>query len=557
MAAFQAPVNVANRGLQHCGVPQLDLVQGFSQPSKAARETSSCYDGLRRAELRANVWKFATRKAALRPIDSNTLLLSPALWVSTTTYFVGSIVADAANNLWISRIPNNTGNPPVTASGTVTTPFWEPYFGPLTVELYDSSQTYFTGELVYTAAGDGTVNVYLSLMSGNPIHPALPNQWSTQTTYFRNQVVQTWPAWAVGTTYNQGQTVKYTDGNVYASLVNGNLGNAPSMNPVAWALVPVLTIASQPVPSSTMVSAFPNTSPVLEWAQASTYAPGNVVMFNGIEYLSLVANNTGNFPNSAGSTSWVALSGATLSMSLIDLNIGNNPANSPALWAVGTTYASGNKVAGSDGVVYSSVGNGNVGNNPVTDGGVHWTNTVVLDAWGTVFTQGGGNDMWMQIGGASFPTGVGLADLNISWPIGAGPAWQTWNLNVYWLPAGYLRRAPQDPAAGRFSWLGAPSSRMADDWVYQGDYMTTELSIPIVFRFVAEFTDVSRMDDQFCEMLGAKIGAEVCETLTQSSAKVAACIAAYKAAEFKAKAANAIEMGSEEPALDDWIACRA
>lgn len=557
MAAFQTPVQIANRGFQHCGAVQLDPVQGFTEQSRRAREVSSCYDGLRRAELRANVWKFATRKTALRAIDSNTLLLAPALWSSTTTYFFGSVVSDSANNLWNSRIQNNLGNPPTTSAQSTATPYWEPYFGPLTVSLYDSSQTYFTGELVYTAAGDGTMNAFKSLIEGNPIHPALPNQWSTQTTYFKNQAVQTWPAYASGTTYGKGQGVLYTDGNVYASLTSGNVGNVPPSSGANWALVPVLTIASQAVPATVAVTAFPNASPVLEWAQATGYALGNVVMFNGLEYLSLAANNLGNFPNAAGSTSWVALSGATLSMSLIDLNIGNNPANSPALWAIGTTYAAGNTVAGSDGVIYSSVGSGNVGNNPVTDGGVHWTSTGVLCPWTTVFTQGGGNDLWTQIGGASFPTGVGLSGLNIDWPIGAGPAWQTWNLNVYRMPAGYLRRAPQDPSAGRLSWLGAPGNRAADDWVYQGDYLTTSGSTPIVFRFVSDFTDVSKMDDQFCEMLGAKIGGEMCETLTQSSAKVAVCLAAYKLAEFKAKAANAIEIGAEEPVLDDWLACRA
>jgi hypothetical protein len=296
---------------------------------------------------------------------------------------------------------------------------------------------------------------------------------------------------------------------------------------------------------------------VLEWAQATSYSSGNIVMFNGSEYLSLVNTNLGNFPNAAGSTSWVALSGGTLSMSLIDLNIGNNPANAPALWAVGTTYAAGNKVGGSDGMIYSSVGSGNVGHDPTTDAGVHWTNTGVLNPWTTVFVQGGGNDQWTQIGGASFPNGVGLSDPIINYPLGAGPAWQSWNKNAYRLPAGYLKRAPQDPSAGNFSWLGAPANNSTPDWQFEGDYLVTRDGSPIVFRFVADVTDVTKMDDLFCEMLGAKIGVEVCETLTQSSAKVQVCQAAYRYAAYMARQANAIEIESEEGALDDWIAARA
>ena len=77
--------------------------------------------------------------------------------------------------------------------------------------------------------------------------------------------------------------------------------------------------ATQAVPQPTPVIP-PQSSPVIEWSQAVTYALGNVVMFNGSQYLSIVAANLGNFPNAAGSTFWAALTGATLSMSLIALN---------------------------------------------------------------------------------------------------------------------------------------------------------------------------------------------------------------------------------------------
>lgn len=556
MSAFQTPVDITNRGLQHCGAPRLDATLGFSENSKRARELGFMYDKLRPAELQRSVWTFATRKAPIRPIDTNTLKLQGALWVSTVTYFVGSIVSDSANNLWISRIPNNLGNPPTSASGTVSPTYWEPYFGPLTVSLYDSTQAYFAGELVYTAAGDGTYNTYLSLMSGNPVHPALPNQWSTQTVYFRNQVVQTWPAYNAGTTYSKGQGILYTDGNVYASLTAGNIGNTPPSSASNWALVPVLTLLTQTAPATVPFTAFPATSPVIEWAQATGYALGNVVMFNGIEYLSLVNSNTGNFPDSAASTSWIAISNYTLSMSLIDLNIGNNPANAPAAWSSLTTYATGNTVYNvSDGLIYTSLQNSNL-NHPPSTSPTWWSTANVLCPWTTVFVQGGGNDMWMQIGGASFPNGVGLAALNITYPIGSGPWSQTWTNNVYRLPSGYLKKTSQDPKAGSNSFLGAPGNPIQNDWVINGNYLVTMCTTPIVLRFIADVQDVSQMHDMFCEMLAARLGLEVAPTLTDSAAKVQMITGAYAKAKAEAIEQNAIEVGAEEPPLDDWLACR-
>ena len=267
MSEFLTDVDIANRALQHVGSQMIDNTIGFAENSIRAQQTSFAYGKLRRAELRRNSWRFATRKAALRPIDSNTLMLAPSLWVSTTTYFKGSIVADENNNLWSSLIPNNTGNHPLTSS------MWEAYFGPMTVQLYDSTQQYYSGELTYTAAGDGTYNTFRSLASVNAVHPALPNQWSTIGVYSKNQVVQQFPAWSSLTTYTQGQSVSFTDGNIYSSLTNGNTNNNPASSAANWSHMPVLTLTAQPVSSAAMVTG-PQSSPIVEWSQVSTYQLG-------------------------------------------------------------------------------------------------------------------------------------------------------------------------------------------------------------------------------------------------------------------------------------------
>lgn len=554
MAEFNFPVDIGNRALQRLGQPPMSLTLGFTDGTKRAAEVGGCYGRLRRAELQANVWRHATRKAALRPIDSNTLLIAPTLWSSTVTYFVGSIVTDALGTYWQSRIPDNLNNQPGQSFAA-----WEPYFGPLTVSLYDSGAGYFSGELVYTAAGDGTYNVFQSQVTGNALHPALPNQWSANTTYLKDHVVQQFPAWSSLTTYSKGQCVLYTDGNIYASLTNSNLNNVPPSSASAWSLMPTLTLQSQLVPvAANQAPTTPGTTPIDEWHETQTYAQGNFVIFNAAVYLSLAANNTGNFPNAAASTFWVACTGGTTYQSLIDLNIGNSPATAPARWASGTTYALNALVGASDGFIYKSLQNGNVANQPALGANpAWWQNTGIALPWTSVFVAGGGNSQWLQIGGAAFPNGTGLSGLRIIWPLGTGPVSQAATRNIYRLPANYLRRAPQDPAAGRSSFLGAPTNEQMNDWEFDGDHLVSSESSVINLRFVADVQDVSRFPDMFCEGLARRIAWEVCEPLTQSTAKIDDIRAEYKVIVNEAKLANAIDMQGDELPLDDWLTCRA
>ncbi len=79
---------------------------------------------------------------------------------------------------------------------------------------------------------------------------------------------------------------------------------------------------------------------------------------------------------------------------------------------------------------------------------------------------------------------------------------------------------------------------------------------PIMLRFVADMVDVTRMHAMFCEGLGARLALEVCETLTQSSAKVATIAKEYQTFMSEARLVNAIEIGAEEPPEDDWVTCR-
>jgi hypothetical protein len=437
MAEFNSATDIGNRGLQHVGASLMGSL-GFAEQTKQARQVSFCYGKLRRAQLRENVWKFATRRAAIRPISASTMFLVPALWTQSTTYFRGSIVSDENGVPWRSKIPDNTGNQPENSPNT-----WEPYFGPLTVSLWDTTGTtaYFAGELVYTTAGDGTNRVYASLINANSDNPATATAWSATTTYYKDQVVTE----------------------------------------------------------------------------------------NSIAY-----------------------------MSRIDNNLNQDPATTFfAEWASTTTYASGTKVTGSDGTIYTSKVNGNVNHDPTLDvTATFWTNTGILSPWDTTFVGGTGSVNWLQIGGKEFPNGVTVTTLDTSWPIGVGPVSQTVTRNAYRLPAGFIRIAPDDPKnlTGVGAW--APVGHAAKDWLFEGPYLVSWDSNPIVLRFVADVVDVTSMDDLFCEALAAKIGQEVCEPLTQETTKITVCTRAYNDAVFKAKAQNAIEIGYEDPPEDDLILCR-
>jgi len=432
MTAFRTPTDIGNRALQHLGAKQIDPVLGFTEQSRNAKEVSSCYDKLREAELQRRNWTFAIRRQVLRALDVNTMLLTPSLWQPGTTYFVGSIVADQVGGLWISKIPNNLGFDPL------LTTVWRPYFGPLSVSLYDATTTYSDGELVYTAPGDGTYRVYQSTQSANADNPATGTPYSATTVYFKNQVV---------------------------------------------------TLASVPY------------------------------------------------------------------MSLIDLNMGNTPSAAPLAWNPATTYALGNQVAGSDGVIYTSVAGGNIGNDPTLTAPISWTNTGVLSPWTSVFVGGVGSAKWLQIGGKEFPSGVALSTLNIVYPLGSGPVSQNSTRNAFLLPAGYLRKAPQNPKSG-IGRVGGPTNIGYDDWLIEGEFIITGDTGPIALRFVANITDVSRMHTLFCESVAVRIGYAICDTITQDKGQLQLMAKIYNEWKQEAATFDGIEDGWADSPQDDLITVR-
>ena len=508
---FTAPVDIANRALQHCGASR---IAALTDNDKGAGEISQCYDGLRRAELRRNVWRFAIRRATLYPINTAltslpygaatpspiapadvatslpTLLLVPSLWSATRVYAFGSIVQDSAGNIWVSTLTANVGNQPSIDANTA----WDSYFGSMNVQPYDTTgdTAYNIGDLVYEDNGQGAINVFVSLESGNSGDP------STPTPYLATQA------------YDQGDVVVDAAGYFWQSTCDLNTGNQPG------------------------VYGF--------WSATPTYVLGALVIgSDNVLYQALTASNH-NLNPAAGAhpSNW--------------LKIGY-PGSWP-IWNTNTTYAAATIAAGTDGMLYQSLQASNTGNQPVgstynpnTPATNWWMGLRLQNPWTSAFATGTYAGSWLRLD-------AGVQTININYPIGAGPAIQTFTRNVFQLPNGFLRMAPEDPKAGSVSFMGAPTGLMYKDWNLEGNYLTSQQPFPIVLRFVADVTQVPKMDDMFCEGLGARIAAEVCETLTQSGNKLGTIASAYARFMGEARTINGIETGAVEPPEDDFITCR-
>lgn len=430
MSAFTDPTSVANRALQHVGATRIVDGALLTENSKNADEIRACYDKLRRAELRRNIWRFATRKCALRPVDTTTKNVAFSAWDASVNYVIGSVVASGGVN-YQSVINDNLNQTPGTSAAA-----WRAYFGPLCAQPYDSAVTYYAGELVYVPDGVGNYNLYVSFLNGNANSPSAA------------------PAWSATTTYSTDQVVLYSSAR-YQSLVGLNTGNTPNTSPDEWG---VFTVPA--------------------FNAGTTYASGATVYYNGFGvyggayYLSQQSSNTGNTPTPADHTWWV-----------LDPTLGN-------------------------------LANG-----------------------------------WLLVSAV-------LSDLTPVYPLGTGPLGQAGTKNVFLLPSGYLREAPQSTKAGSYTVFGAPSNLAYTDWEYEGNYITSSSTGPILYRFVADVQAVPEMDDMFCEALGCRIAFETCETLTQSSAKLQAIGAEYKKFQSEAIAVNGIEIGPVEPPLDDFLFVR-
>jgi len=349
------------------------------------------------------------------------------------------------------------------------------------------------------------------------------------------------PLWSGLTTYRLGALVTDVRGTVWINMVTTNLNRAPGWAP-GWEMY-----------------FGPLVCP--EYDATETYYVNDVVYTTPGDgtykvYISLANDNTDD-PSTlaawASTTRYrkgdLASVSSTPYLSLIDFNQNQNPATTAqTAWASGTTYSAGQKAMGSDGYTYTSIAGGNLGNDPTLDfTAAYWTKGS-LTPWTTATdTRGTGSTKWQVLD-------VALDDIAIEARMRMGPDFAA--KSRYRLPANFLRMAPQNPKAGSISPLGAPAGERFRDWDFQGQWIITCENAPIVFRFVADFSDVASMDALFCEGLAARIGYEVCEPLTQNKQTKGNIAAEYQKFMGEARIVNGIETGPVQPPEDDWVTCR-
>ena len=95
--------------------------------------------------------------------------------------------------------------------------------------------------------------------------------------------------------------------------------------------------------------------------------------------------------------------------------------------------------------------------------------------------------------------------------------------------------------------LGAPTGNSYTDWNVENGYIISSDVGPIRLRFVADMTDVSKMDAMFSEGLAERIGIEIAQPVTQSDARLQTIASLYKKFMDEARTINAIEDGYDDP----------
>lgn len=348
--------------------------------------------------------------------------------------------------------------------------------------------------------------------------------------------------WNVGTLYLPGSIVADANGQLWLSTQPNNTGNQPGASDIWENYFGQMT------------------ADIYDTTGGTTYFAGDLVYIPSadssyIVYMSMINGNT-EAPNTADvwSATQTYMQDQTAShsgsqwRSLIAMNLDNIPATGPANWSATTAYTTSQQVTGLDGFIYTAA-QGNTGVNPVTDGGTNWTNTDMPNAWTSSPLIPATSNLWVPIYAA-------MQSLSILYPLNTGPLSQALTRNIFRLPAGYLRQVVGDPTAGINPFLGAPVGRVSKDWEFEGNYILSQQSTPLMLRFVADIQTVTKMDDMFCEGLAARIAMEACEAITNSNAKMQTCINTYKQMMGEARIVNAVEIGPVEPPEDDYITCR-
>lgn len=343
-------------------------------------------------------------------------------------------------------------------------------------------------------------------------------------------------------TYRPGAIVKDANRMLWQSMEPDNVGNAPATTSAWEGYFGPLSVSLYDEDESYFAG---------EMVYQEVEDPGSFAVFLSLE--------SENEDDPTVTTDWdvattyrrddvVTYSGSNW-RSKIEVNTGITPVEPPADWDADAAYVISDTVTASDGYKYTALGN-TTGDDPAGEANPSdWTRSTLASAWTALPEQYSSSMKWLPIFAA-------LSSARFMYPVGTGPVSNRSLRNVYRLPSGFLRTAPQNAKAGGSSTLGAPTNDIYRDWEYEGNYLVTLDAGPILFRFVADLQEVSSMDDMFCEGLGARLALECISKIAQSSADLKDIAGKYEKFMKEARLVNAIEMGTIEQPLDDYLACR-
>lgn len=363
----------------------------------------------------------------------------------------------------------------------------------------------------------------------------------------------TFAAWSATATYVLGSVVADpTTGTLYQALGAVPVDSQPALNPTLWseyfgpqtADVWTMGVAGGPQP----------------WVSATNYAANmDVVGSDGNVYLSLANGNQGNNPVTDGGVHWMLLGIAPTGLGYwpgelvylagqgttgVYLSVAGNNISTPntiPAWVNTQIYNAGQTVTYSA-TTYQSTSDLNVDNTPGASGA--WETVPVTQTDTPQGTQ------WLYLGSAT------LSSIALIYPLGYGPSSDTSTRNIFALPYGWLREAPQDPKAGQLTWLGGPGNNIMNDWVFENGYLLSSTYTPINMRFGADVQNVALMDPMFCELFAARLALEECEVLTQAADKKQAISAEYARWGSEARTRNGIEIGPVQNDEDEYITVR-
>jgi hypothetical protein len=329
--AYQIALDIANRAIQH--LVGINRIYSFSDTTPAAREIAFTYDKVRDAELRRNVWRFAIRRAVLRPIDTSTVIWTPAAWAAATTYAAGVVVNHTPAGLNISQFGANPvpylwqTDQAIAGSATNSAPdlstSWHRYFGPLTCDPFvtedvDPPLAPTTGTSVAGALAARTYYVKVTYITTSG--ETLASDETTQAVAANSVLTVTSPIAATGATkYHVYMSTTSEEGTLQTGTGAITLGT-PWTEPVGGMVLG-------------------RREPLAAAASSAGYFAGEITVLDATVYSSLVSSNSDVPP----SGKWVPQGGTVAPLDLLyPIDAGPSNMNTGSFGASnGTGFSSG------------------------------------------------------------------------------------------------------------------------------------------------------------------------------------------------------------------------